>query len=475
MDKLTSLALLASASLADFLPGQHFDLRVEVHAPLNGTEAFNNGVPDEAFTTTIRKFGDEVARHISEFFPTEEPKLEKWQFGWYEDRLARVAESKSIVNVAFRMYHRIRINESGEYEVILTYYNGETTVVNWAVRTISNDCKTKNVILFIGDDYCCPYAGTQVSQREVPVPHGYDPFPVLDHQMTHSIDTTMTDSANSASALCSGHKSTLDQFDDSKVKTIVKLVTRILGMHWSAATAANLHDATPAALVSHARPRSNYGPTIDQALNSITNYTWNEYVGAEVFFGGSAEAFLPDRHIDPENLAKMKNHPSSEAVPTLDVPGLKEIASKATEITQELDYDRALGDLLELDDILSKTIEQLKKMGILDETQIIATADHGHGFDVFGSDDTKYLAAAETDRQKRNAISVYGQSGESQYTNPVSGISYNTGPNFPMNWEPRYAMAADMVARPDHHEDYCVRKDGSRSLIIRTYDENGKK
>lgn len=37
-----------------------------------------------------------------------------------------------------------------------------------------------------------------------------DEFPVLGHQMTHSIDSYITDSANSASALYSGHKSSVN-------------------------------------------------------------------------------------------------------------------------------------------------------------------------------------------------------------------------------------------------------------------------
>ena len=55
---------------------------------------------------------------------------------------------------------------------------------------------------------------------------------------THSIDSYITDSANSASALYSGHKSTVnalgvyvdsspDYFDDPKVETIVELLRRI--------------------------------------------------------------------------------------------------------------------------------------------------------------------------------------------------------------------------------------------------------
>ena len=45
-----------------------------------------------------------------------------------------------------------------------------------------------------------------------------------------------------------------------------------------------------------------------------------------------------------------------------------------------LDYDRALGDLLELDDTLKATMQKLKDIGELNNTLIICTADHGHGF-----------------------------------------------------------------------------------------------
>ncbi len=67
----------------------------------------------------------------------------------------------------------------------------------------------------------------------------------------------------------------------------------------------------------------------------------------------------------------------------------------------------------------------LKKMGELDDTLIVVTADHGHGFvsdyrrafltncgtygfdfdpqDVFGSADTKYLTQQSTDILKRRA------------------------------------------------------------------------
>jgi alkaline phosphatase len=51
-----------------------------------------------------------------------------------------------------------------------------------------------------------------------------------------------------------------------------------------------------------------------------------------------------------------------------------------------LDYDRALGDLLELDDTIKATIAKLTALDELNNTLITVTADHGHGFDVFGED-----------------------------------------------------------------------------------------
>lgn len=44
-----------------------------------------------------------------------------------------------------------------------------------------------------------------------------------------------------------------------------------------------------------------------------------------------------------------------------------------------LDYERALGELLELDNTIKATIAHLKKLGSLKDTLILVTADHGHG------------------------------------------------------------------------------------------------
>lgn len=110
-----------------------------------------------------------------------------------------------------------------------------------------------------------------------------------------------------------------------------------------------------------------------------------------------------DRNVYTDNLKSFKNDPKGGKEPALDLPGLKDMTLKAVEILHKrggdkgfflmseaasidkqmhtLDYDRALGDLLELDDTVRATIEKLKELKVLDETLIIVTADHGHGFE----------------------------------------------------------------------------------------------
>ncbi|PNP74059.1 hypothetical protein FNYG_12575 [Fusarium nygamai] len=545
---------------SDFLPGQLFDLRVEVHAPVNGSEAAHNGKPDEKFTVTIAKKGQK-AKDFAKAFGVSEPKLETWKFKWYEDLFAEDEDKPSIVNVASKVYRKIALYEPGTYTVTLNYYNGETTTAEWTVRELQPKRKAKNVIFFIGDGMttnmitAARLLGHKSINGKYQTLMKLDEFPVLGHQMTHSIDSYITDSANSASALYTGHKSTVNAmgvyadsspnpFDDPKVETIVEVFKRVWGGAWGAVSTAFLADATPIALSGHTRLRGQYGPLIDQALNGMTNYSWTQHGGPDVFFGGGAENFfagkgsyqgkdyykefqkkgytvslnktsllkadkskralgvfcqsnLPvwlDRNVYKDNLEGRDNNPTGGKGDASDLPGLKDMTLKAIDVLatrgkekgfflmseaasidkqmHALDYDRALGDLLELDDTVRATVEKLKKLKILDETLIIVSADHGHGFDVYGSADTEYLAQQEDDRDKRRAIGTYAQSGESQYTKKAKGINYGTGANFPTNWEPRYAIAAGVAAVPDHREDYKVKKAGPREAAVELKDDD---
>lgn len=75
-------AVADSLCRTDFLAGQYFDIRLEVHAPVNGSQA-NGGNPDPNFTFTIAK-GNGTAQNASTYFKQAEPKLERWNFTWFE-------------------------------------------------------------------------------------------------------------------------------------------------------------------------------------------------------------------------------------------------------------------------------------------------------------------------------------------------------------------------------------------------------
>ena len=135
---------------SDFLPGQLFDLRVEVHAPVNGSEAAHDGKPDKNFKVTIAKDGGKP-RDFSKAFGIKDPKLETWTVSWYEDLFAEDEDKPSVVNVAAKAYRKLAITEPGGYTVKLKYYNGEETTATWIVRDLHTQRKAKNVIFFIGD------------------------------------------------------------------------------------------------------------------------------------------------------------------------------------------------------------------------------------------------------------------------------------------------------------------------------------
>ena len=92
---------------------------------------------------------------------------------------------------------------------------------------------------------------------------------------TAGSDSIITDSANSASAYATGHKTavnamgvyadrTADPFDDPRVETIASLVKRRLGMAVGIVTNTEIEDATPAAMIAHTRRRATYDEIVEQ-------------------------------------------------------------------------------------------------------------------------------------------------------------------------------------------------------------------
>lgn len=159
----------------------------------------------------------------------------------------------------------------------------------------------------------------------------------------------------------------------------------------------------------------------------------NDKPALGVFSVSNMKTWL-DRNVYTDNLKAQGNSPDGSKNDALNQPGLLDMTTKAVEIANTraagkgffimaeaasidkqmhvLDYDRfvsmelcffffllpdcmltslcsALGELLELDNTVKGTLAKLTALGILNDTLIIVTADHGHAFDVFGSVDTK--------------------------------------------------------------------------------------
>src|SRR5262249_33246014 len=146
--------------------------------------------------------------------------------------------------------------------------------INWTVYG-TGARKAQNVILFIGYRMSpAPRIPARLLAKGIVEGKSLgklaiDDMPHMALVATAGSDSIITDSANSASAYATGHKSavnamgvyadrTLDPLDDPKVETITSLVKRRLGMGIGIITNTEIEDATPAAMVAHLRRRSEY-------------------------------------------------------------------------------------------------------------------------------------------------------------------------------------------------------------------------
>lgn len=162
--------------------------------------------------------------------------------------------------------------------------------------------RAKNVILFVGD-------GMSLQAREVArilskgMTNGkYNDLLAmekLEHNAvitTSGYDSLVTDSANSASAYATGHKSvvnamgvyedsTKDPFDDPKVENISEILKRTRGMSIGVITQAESTAATPAAMIGHTRRRANQDFLAKSYLDN--------YHRPDVIMGGGSSRYLP--------------------------------------------------------------------------------------------------------------------------------------------------------------------------------------
>ncbi|KAF9964559.1 hypothetical protein BGZ70_006288 [Mortierella alpina] len=500
---------------AEFVAGARFDVRVEVHAE-------NESKPNTDYSLTIEKLsghgknnknGGKKAVDFTKFSKVKPNAQEAWDFTYTKDAAAywKVQDgdknAATPAHVASTAWRHVQIKEPGTYKVVLKYNNGKKTEAVWTVNAVTKR-KAKNVILFIGDGMTTAMI---TAARLISKPHTngkytkhmhMDQFPVLGHVMTHSLDSLITDSANSASAYNTGHKtsagalgvypdSSVSPLDDPKQELLAELLRRRSKKNGGAGgvgivTTAEVQDATPAAVYAHIRNRDEKGYIVDQmihganpvvadvilggggkwfhsktggkSLNGTDYYdayskekgykvvhdrdALLKYKGKDpllgVFHAGNMDVWM-DRNVYKGNLKKAGTDPTGNGASALNQPNLDEMVIKGLEVLDKrhrkegwfmmaeaasvdkmmhpLDYDRALADLLEMDKAIGKTKEWLKRQKLDKDTLILATADHGHSFDVYGSVDTQYFNSFSDSEQieKKGSIGTYENSGWPSY------------------------------------------------------------
>jgi alkaline phosphatase len=192
----------------------------------------------------------------------------------------------------------VSLAQPGTYRVLVT--NGTTRrELTWTVYG-TGARHAKNVILLIGDGLSPAHRvaarllAKGISEGKARGKLAMDDMPQMALVATAGSDSIITDSANSASAYATGHKSavnamgvyadrTLDPLDDPKVESITSLVQRRLGMAVGIVTNTEIEDATPAAMVGHVRRRAEYDRIVEQFFAAKP----------DVLMGGGRANFLP--------------------------------------------------------------------------------------------------------------------------------------------------------------------------------------
>lgn len=490
-DETTEVVILP-IDRADFLPGAYFDVRIEVWAE----------EVSEEFVATIN--GEE----LSDFFGVDS-ELDSWVVGDDETPVQGVT------------WRGVSLPEAGDYVVEVTI-DDEVTSVTWTAHEPATEASARNVILFIADGMTIPLitAARLVSQGNVEGKYlgelAMDSFEEIGLAHTSSVDTIMTDSANAASALNTGHKGSVnalgvyadsspDSLDDPWVETTAELAKRVAGKAIGVVTTSDFTDATPAAVWSHTRRRAD--------AEYISAAPLDQELYPEVIFGGGARWLLPQtatgsgRKDDRDLFAEYEEagyaiattaselqelfedgapervlgifHPSNLNVwldrnvytenlgDFTDQPGLVELTELALEVLGEnengfyleveaasvdkqihpLDWERAIADLIEFDQAIAAAVEWAAENA--PDTLIVVTADHGHGFDVYGTVDVETFNAGEDDAARREAVQVYADAGFPTFEDA-------DGDGFPDDWNVSVTLAATVNNHPDYTEDFQV-------------------
>lgn len=465
---------------AKFLAGQRFDFLVEItNNALSQSQAKD--------TLKVRINGKDVQNYFG-----KSPRI------WIEGSLL----SYRIDSVSFQ--------NTGVITIDVQIPNA-TRQIRYEVTAPKASKSAKNVILLIGDGM-----SLQVKQMARILSKGISEgkyndileMEKLDRMAlitTSGYDSLITDSANSASAYATGHKSvvnamgvyannTQDPFDDPKVENIVEILKRKSKKSIGLVTTANITDATPAAFIAHTRKRTEQNKIAQSYLNSQI----------DVLLGGGLQHFVPKGQKDSKRddslnliesykqagytLSTNKQELLSQAKSSKKLLGLYHNNHLNVYLDREvLKNNKVLGEFINQPDLLDMTHAALKvlsknKEGFFlmieganidkqlhnmdwqraiydtiefdkavkiardfaqerDDTLVIVVADHAHGASITGT-------YHEMDgKSGREAVRTYANA-------IFPNFEDKNGDGFPDDANPEITLAVQYANHPDHKAYY---------------------
>jgi alkaline phosphatase len=263
---------------AKFLAGAKFDFRVEI-SDLKG--ASKNLEINIGGRSAEKFFGKPLVKSAG------------------EGDKAATTENYMVRDVNLRTTGSLEVTVAGSDDAGAFSKKAAYTIVRGGLGITK---KAKNVILFIGDGMgwntvtAARIIKTGITNGKPNDKLEMEKCDTVASIATSGLNGLVTDSANSASAYATGHKSannglgiypdnTASSLDDPRQEQITEIAKRTRDMSIGLVTTSYLADATPAAWASHTRRRADYSEIIGQYIDGP--------IQPDVLMGGGSIDFLP--------------------------------------------------------------------------------------------------------------------------------------------------------------------------------------
>jgi alkaline phosphatase len=410
----------------------------------------------------------------------------------------------------------LKISAPGAYKVEIAA-GDETKSVTWNVYDTAAQPKAKNIIFLLGDGLSVAHRTAArimskgMTEGKANGRLNMDDLERMAFIGTSATNAVATDSANTMSAYMTGHKTavnaigvyadrTPDSLDDPRVETFAEAVRRMTKKSVGIVATAEVEDATPAAVVSHTRNRSDKADIVGMLLE----------VKPEVLLGGGSAYFLGkevagSKRKDNQDYIKLfqdagyklatdKNELAANAsaegnllglfhTGNMDVtldreflkkgtvekfpnqPGLVDMTKVALDrlsknpegfflmvegssidkMSHPLDWDRAVVDTIEFDKAVGVAREFQKAHP---DTLIVVTGDHTHGVSIIGTVDDE-----KPGTEMREKVGTYAEAGFPNYKD-------ENGDGYPDKIDVSRRLFLSANNGPDHYETFRPKLEG---------------